>query len=174
MSPRRSSLVLPVIGWREWVSLPDLGIEAIKAKVDTGARTSALHAFELDVVSRDGVEYVQFSLRPAQHSIGQGVRVSARLQGWRWVRSSSGTRSHRPVIRTRLRWSERSWPVELTLTNRDAMGFRLLLGRQAIRNRVMVDAGRSFVDRLGPARVAQRGPGGIVSGAVETPRPEPP
>lgn len=147
MSRQRKSRELPVIGWREWVGLPDLGVDKIKVKVDTGARTSALHAFDIEVVMRDGVEYVHFNIHPAQHAGSGVVAANAPLHAWRWVRSSSGSRSHRPVIRTQLEWAGHSWPVELTLTNRDEMGFRMLLGRQAIRNRAVVDAGRSFLDR---------------------------
>ena len=137
----------PTIGWREWVELPDLGVETIKAKIDTGARTSALHAFEIEVRTEDGVEMVHFQVHPLQDSPALSIVSSAPLAGWRHVRSSSGHGAERPLIRTTLGWMDLQWPIELTLTNRDEMGFRMLLGRQAVRGRAVVDAGRSYLDR---------------------------
>ncbi|MFW6198440.1 MAG: ATP-dependent zinc protease [Acidobacteriota bacterium] len=135
----------PVIGWREWIGLPELGIDAIKAKVDTGARSSALHAFDVERFDRDGRPWVRFRVHPVQRDTGVTVDAEAALADERSVRSSVGTAQVRPVIVTPVRLGEDRWPVELTLTNRDVMGFRFLLGRQAIRRRFAVDPGRSYV-----------------------------
>jgi hypothetical protein len=129
------------------VELPEFGVEAIKAKIDTGARTSALHAFDLEIFPADGVETVYFQIHPLQDGRGLSIPASAPLAGWRKVRSSSGHETERPLIRTLVGWLDHRWTIELTLTNRDEMGFRMLLGRQAVRREVLVDPGRSFVDR---------------------------
>lgn len=136
---------LPTIGWREWVALPDLGVPAIKVKVDTGARSSALHAFEMRSFERNGAEFVAFAIHPRQRDVSETIEVECPIVGRKWVTSSSGHRTKRPVIRTNMEWMERNWPIEVTLTNRDAMGFRMLLGRQAIRRRFLVDASRSYL-----------------------------
>lgn len=138
---------LTSIGWREWVELPDLGVPAIKAKIDTGARTSAVHAFDIEILPEDGVEIVHFQIHPLQHRGAAPISASAPLVGWRRVRSSSGHETQRPLIRTTLAWLDRRWPIDLTLTSRDEMGFRMLLGRRALRGQVLVDPGRSFIDR---------------------------
>ncbi len=134
---------LPVIGWREWVSLPDLGLDRIKAKIDTGARSSALHAINLHSFTRRGVAWVSFDVHPLQHG-GETVRVQAELVDERSVRNPGGRSELRPVIHTTVVLFERSWEIDLTLTPRWGMGFRMLLGRQAVRNRFLVDPGRSF------------------------------
>lgn len=133
-----------VVGWREWVGLPDLGIERIKAKVDTGARSSSLHAFDLQEVERDGAKWVRFKVHPVQRSNDRAVQVEAEVLDFRSVRSSSGKATLRPVIVTNIELLGSTWPVELTLANRDAMGFRMLLGRQAFRRRFLVDGGNSY------------------------------
>lgn len=135
---------LPVIGWREWVGLPDFGIEAIKAKVDTGARSSSLHAFNLREFDREGERWVRFIVHPVQRKIDVTVEVEARILEYRSVRSSSGKATKRPVIITQLKLLGITWPVELTLASRDKMGFRMLLGREAFRGRFLVDAGNSY------------------------------
>lgn len=133
------------VGWREWVALPELGIGRIKAKVDTGARSSALHAYQIRYVRRGGKRIVKFRVHPVQKDDRNFVDAEGEWLEERRVRSSSGTETVRPVIRTLLRIGGRSWPIELTLTRRDAMGFRLLLGRQALKGRCLVDPGRSFL-----------------------------
>ena len=133
-----------IIGWREFVGLPDLGIRAIKAKIDTGARSSALHAFDVEPFQRGGKRMVRFEVHPLQRGSRQEVSAEAELLGERRVRSSNGHEELRPVINMAVSLLDRKWNIELTLTNRDEMGFRLLLGRQAIRNRFLVDPGRSF------------------------------
>lgn len=141
---KEDGFVDPIIGWREWIALPDLGVEAIKVKVDTGARSSSLHAFDVETFERDGEEWVRFQVHPIQRNDDVIVKTEARILEYRSVRSSSGKASMRPVIITRVRWMEKSWPIELTLARRDKMGFRMLLGRQAIRGTLLVDPGKSY------------------------------
>jgi len=136
-----------VLGWREWVRLPEFGVRLIKAKIDTGATTSALHAEEIRFVRRRGKRYVRFRLLPKQHSARASVDALAPLVGERWVRSSNGSREHRPVIATIVDVGGREWPIEVTLTNRDLMGFRMLLGRQALHERATVDPSHSYLTR---------------------------
>ena len=135
---------LPVIGWREWVGLPDFGIRSIKVKVDTGARSSSLHAFDLEYFERHGDTWVRFQVHPVQRRSVKTVEVEAAVLEHRSVRSSSGKASRRPVIVANVSLMGITWPVELTLASRDEMGFRMLLGRQAFRHRFLVDAGRSY------------------------------
>lgn len=135
---------LPIIGWREWVGLPDLGIELIKVKVDTGARSSSLHAFDLHKFRRDGEPWVRFKVHPVQRKTEITRQVEAPVLEYRSVRSSSGKAALRPVIVTRISLMGVSWPVELTLASRDEMGFRMLLGREAFRGQFLVDAGKSY------------------------------
>jgi len=135
-----------IIGWREWLALPDLHVERIKAKVDTGARTSALHAEELEYVRRNGQTWVNFVVHPEQHSRKARVAATAPLLEEREVRSSNGREELRPVIETTVRLGALEWVIEVTLTRRDVMGFRMLLGRQAVRGHGVVDPGRSFLN----------------------------
>jgi hypothetical protein len=137
-----------VIGWREWVALPHLGVQAIKAKVDTGARSSALHAFDLEHFDRHGVAMVRFQAHPIQRDDRHIVIAEAVLLEERLVRNSGGQEELRPVIQTPVQVGGHIWPIELTLTNRDVMGFRLLLGRQAVRRRYLVDPEHSYLQPL--------------------------
>jgi hypothetical protein len=136
---------LPVIGWREQVALPELGIPEVKAKIDTGARSSALHAFDVHTFERDGIQMVRFKVHPYQRDTHRTVETEAELVDEREVRSSGGHAQLRPVIQTAVALGGKCWSIELTLTNRDVMGFRMLLGRQAVRRRFLVDAGQSFL-----------------------------
>jgi hypothetical protein len=136
---------LSIIGWRERVALPDLGIAQIKAKIDTGARSSALHAFDVETFSGDDKTMVRFKVHPYQRDTHRTVSAEAELIDQRQVRNSGGHAQLRPVIQTMVELNGERWLIELTLTNRDVMGFRMLLGRQAVRKRFLVDAGRSFV-----------------------------
>jgi hypothetical protein len=133
-----------VLGWREWAALPELGVDSIKAKLDTGARTSSLHAFDLEHFEEDGQRKVRFEIHPRQRSARDSITVEAEVVDERWVKNSGGHRELRPVIETLVRLGSEEWPIELTLTRRDEMGFRMLLGRQALRGRVAVDSGRSY------------------------------
>lgn len=142
--PKKVKQPLPVIGWREWVGLPELGIANIKAKVDTGARSSSLHAYDLRTLVRDGERWVRFRVHPVQRETHTVVEAEAKVVDVRSVRSSSGKSTLRPVIITNITLLGQTWPVELTLANRDEMGFRMLLGREAFRNRFLVHAGRSY------------------------------
>lgn len=134
-----------IIGWREWLALPSLGIDRIKAKVDTGARSSALHAIKIRRFERDGELWVSFSVHPQQRKVTQTVVCEARVHDERQVKSSVGHTQNRVVIRERVELLGESFYIDLTLTNRDAMGFRMLLGREAIRRRFLVDPGRSYL-----------------------------
>ena len=144
MADGKRGLALPVIGWREWVSFPDLDAWAVKAKIDTGARSSCLHAFDVRTVRRGGKEFVQFKVHPLQRDTSQTVEAEAELLEYRVVRSSGGHETHRPVILTTIQLLGQQWGIELTLASRDTMGFRMLLGRQAVRGRFLVNPGRSY------------------------------
>jgi hypothetical protein len=141
---KRTKPKLPVIGWREWVGLPDFGIESIKVKVDTGARSSSLHAFNLQKFQRNGANWVRFKVHPVQRKMTKTIEIEAEVLEYRSVRSSNGKATKRPVIVTRVELLGIVWPVELTLASRDNMGFRMLLGREAFRRRFLVDAGNSY------------------------------
>ena len=144
-----------IIGWREWVRLPDLHTGRIKAKMDTGARTSALHAFRITPFSKDGAAYVRFILHPLQRRRTPEIACVALVIDYRHVTDSGGRVEERYVIRTTLKLGRSRWPVELTLTNRDQMGFRMLIGRQAIRRRYVVDPSRSFITRKKKKKAAK-------------------
>ena len=123
---------LPLIGWREWIGLPDLGIGLIKAKVDTGARSSSIHADNLYFFEKEDVPWVRFKICPLQRNSHIEVEAEARVIEHRSVRSSSGKASLRPVIITNIEMFGNIWPVEITLASRDEMGFRMLLGARSI------------------------------------------
>ncbi len=135
---------LPLIGWREYLSLPELGIEKIKAKIDTGAKTSALHAFDVETIEKDEQTWIQFTVHPLQKNEEFEVKCLAPFKEYREIKNSGGDTEIRPVVTTSVSLGEYRWQIELTLTNRDSMGFRMLLGRQAVRKRFLVDSGKSF------------------------------
>ena len=144
------------VGWREWVALPDLRVDAIKAKIDTGARTSALHAYSIEPFRRGGAVWLRFELQPMQRTPSLKLMCEARAVDQRTVRNSGGGVEKRYIITTVLRLGEESWPIELALANRDQMGFRMLLGRTALQRRVLIEPGRSFLLGERPARLRRR------------------
>lgn len=146
-------------GWREWVGLPDLGVEHIKAKLDTGARSSALHAFDLVEFERDGIAWVRFSIHPWQKSAADAHTVELPVHDRRTVRSSSGHVQERYVVRMNLRLLDQVLPVEVSLARRDAMGFRLLIGREALRQGFAVDSGRSYLGGRPTKQIRRRNNG---------------
>lgn len=138
---RRDTADLTVLGWREWLGLPELGIARIKAKVDSGARSSALHTHSLEAV---GTDRVRFALRPLQNDT-RLQWCETELLDWRWVTDSGGHRELRPFIRTEVVLGPERWPVEVSLTARDTMRFRMLLGRTALAGRFLVDPQASYL-----------------------------
>ena len=136
-----------VLGWREWVALPALGIDRIKAKIDTGARTSCLHAFDVRIDDTHGEKLVRFSMHPEQRNLDNAVECVAPLIDEREVRDSGGHSEMRYVIETDIKIGPDTHRVEFTLTNRDSMGFRMLIGRTAMKDRYLVDPGKSFLVR---------------------------
>lgn len=144
MNRRPSNTKREVIGWREWVALPDCGAARIKAKIDTGARTSTLHAFRLEELVCDGISMARFEIHPEQRSSRNAIEVTVPIAEYRRVRSSNGVVQNRPVIQTTLEVLGQQFKIDLTLTNRDEMGFRMLIGRAALRRRFLVDPTRSY------------------------------
>ncbi len=132
------------IGWREWLTLPELRIPAIKAKIDTGARTSALHAFFVEPFEEHGREMVRFGIHPLQGREDIEILCTQPVKDYRQVSDSGGHREMRYVIETIARLGDHRWPIEMTLTNRDSMKFRMLLGRTAMEG-LVVSPDKSFL-----------------------------
>lgn len=144
-SSHSTKKIKPSLGWREWVCLPELGIQTIKAKVDTGARTSALHAFSLSPFKDEGKDKVRFDIHPIQHNTDIVMTCTAEIVDRRWISDSGGHREERYIICTPINIGNETWPIEISLTERDTMLFRMLLGRSAIRRRFLINPGRSFI-----------------------------
>lgn len=134
-----------VAGWREWVALPELDVPWVKAKLDTGARSSSIHAFDIAETTRDGADWVSFAVQPWQRSDTDVVRAVLPVIDRRRVRSSTGHEEQRLVVSTTITVVGLDLIAELTLANRDEMGFRMLVGREALRGSVLVDPGRSYL-----------------------------
>ncbi|MEV8262591.1 ATP-dependent zinc protease [Microbacterium sp. NPDC077057] len=155
----RSTHSNTLTGWREWVSLPDLGVDWIKAKIDTGARTSSLHAFDIQEFERDDESWVRFRVKPWQDSQEDAVVVESPIHDRRAVRSSSGHAQERLVVQLMIRLVDREVLAEVTLSNRDEMGFRMLIGREALRRGYVVDPARSFLGGRAPREARRRNRG---------------
>ncbi len=135
---------LKTIGWREWIRLPQLGIKRIKAKLDTGARSCSLHAFDIKTFEKQGQHFVRFKVYPIQRSDRKVVELEAKVLEFREVRSSNGQTTTRPVVETELEMLGTRQVIELTLADRNQMGFRMLIGRTALSEKFAVDSGRSY------------------------------
>jgi len=133
-----------ILGWQEWVALPDLGLPALKAKIDTGAKTSALHTRLIEPFGPSARPMVRFTVRPNPKQADLEIETAAAVIDRREVISSNGERELRFVIATRLSLGAQAWPIEVTLTNRERMAYRMLLGRQGIRPNMLVDPDASF------------------------------
>lgn len=155
-APKSSDSGLVVAGWREWAGLPDLGVPWIKVKLDTGARSSALHAFDLEELPG---ERVRFSLHPWQDTDADASTIECDVHDRRIVRSSTGHTQERIVVRTRIALAGQVVESEVTLSNRDQMGFRMLVGREALRQGFLVDPARSFMAGRAPKEIRRRNRG---------------
>lgn len=142
-----------IVGWREWVGLPGIGVPWIKAKLDTGARSSALHASDIEEFAGADGDWVRFTVHPWQSSEGNAVVAERPVHDRREVRSSSGHSEERLVVLTDVGLFDRTITIEMTLTNRDEMGFRLLIGREALRQGFLVDSGRSYLSGRAPREI---------------------
>lgn len=147
---KRKSLVAPgrprgsrEIGWREYVGLPDLGVSSMRAKIDTGARTSALHAAGIERFERDGADWVRFAPLTGRKN---ELRCEAPIVHHRHIKNTGGSSEERPIIETTLVLGRHRWVIEVSLTNRDNMEFDLIVGRTAVRrHRMVVNPGRSYI-----------------------------
>lgn len=144
-TPKRRRRERPVIGWREWAALPGIGLSAIRVKVDTGARSSSLHATRLSTFERDGQIWVRFRVGSRAGKWAAGRWCEALSRGMRKIRSSTGELQRRHVIVTELALGGETWQIEISLADRREMGFEMLVGRTAVRRRFLVDPGRSYL-----------------------------
>lgn len=139
------STQLPVLGWREWIALPELNLPPIKVKIDTGARTSALHAFFVDPFKRGKQQWVRFGIHPHPHDSELAIECEAKVKDRRVITDSGGHKQRRYVIETEMLIGQNMFSAELTLTNRDTMKFRMLLGRTAMNSRFIVNPAESYL-----------------------------
>jgi hypothetical protein len=135
----------PMLGWREWVALPEFGIEQIKAKIDTGARSSALHAVTIEPYMKGGEPWLMFTVAPKQKQSDTLIECHAPVKDRRLVSDSGGHKQQRYVIETQLLFGEQLIQAEITLTNRDSMRFRMLLGRTAISKHFFINPNASYL-----------------------------
>jgi len=134
------------LGWREWCALPELGIPAIKAKIDTGAKTSCLHTFGIEPYTENGIRHVRFKVHPLQKNEQLVVECTAAVKDEREVSDSGGHKEFRYIIETPLRIGDKVRLIEMSLTNRDSMRFRMLLGRRAMEENTLVDPAASYIN----------------------------
>lgn len=132
-----------MIGWREWATLPELNVPLIKVKIDTGAKTSALHAYDIKIVKIEGKDFAEFIIHPIQKNDKVCRKTIAEIVGMRTIKSSNGHKENRLVIRSPIKIGEYVWDIDITLTNRDIMHHRMLLGRAAMAQ-VLVDPTKSY------------------------------
>jgi hypothetical protein len=144
-----------VVGWREWVALPQAGVDWVKAKIDTGARSSSIHAFDLEAYDVDGQEWVRFSIHPWQRSDEDVAELSLPVLDRRDVRSSNGQTEQRYAVALDVTLAGRTITTVMTLSNRDEMGFRMLIGREALERGFLVDSARSYAGGR-PRRAVRR------------------
>ncbi len=143
-----------IIGWREWVELPELSLGKIKAKIDTGARSSSIHAYDIEEFTRDDATWVRFTIHPDQHSDERVVGCEARVKDYRSITDSGGHKSMRYIVETEFRIGNDSFLAELSLFNRSSMLFRMLIGRTALKGRYVVDPARSYCLSTPPEVIA--------------------
>ena len=148
MTPESQELL--TIGWREWVSLPEVKIAAIKAKIDSGARTSCLHTAEYDIFQKNGVDWVRFTVNPIKRHNKVETHAEVEVTYYRIVRDSGGHEEKRPFIKTTLHIGNQTWPIEISLSNRENMKFRMLLGRTAMAQRAVIDCSKSYLTKSKP------------------------
>lgn len=134
-----------IIGWQEWISLPEINIPAVLAKIDTGAKTSSIHAYKIEYFIKNNKDFVRFTIHPIARNNIISRTCEMPLLDKRTVKSSSGDEEERPVIKTLIHIDGNEWEIELNLTNRDYMGSRMLIGREAMRKHVLVHSGVNFI-----------------------------
>ncbi len=144
----KEAKALATVGWREWVSLPDLNIPKIKAKIDTGAATSSLYAKNLKQIQKDGKAYVRFVVHPMQKSSNPKIILELPIHDIRKIKSSNGATELRPIIQTQLQLLGKTWLIELSLSKRENMTFRMLIGREALKKRILVDVSQSYLNKI--------------------------
>ena len=146
-------------GWREWVALPEIGVSWVKVQIDPGAQTSALHATQVEEFTRDGADWVRFTVHPWQDSELDEVVVERPVHDRRTVRSSSGHSQDRFVVQMDVTLCGRTIPAEVTLTSREEMVFRMLIGREVLRQGFVVDSAASYLGGRPTASVRRRNRG---------------
>jgi len=142
-----------LVGWREWAKLPGLEIPLIKVKIDTGAKTSAMHAYDIKILHSQGRDYAEFIIHPLQKNDAICRKTRAEIVGMRIIKSSNGHKEERVVIRSPIQIGEHSWEIDITLTNRDIMHHRMLLGRTAM-DGILVDPTKSYCQGVVPEKQA--------------------